>query len=175
MDSPGSSRRGFLTVMAGAIGAVIAGILAVPALRFLIFPAGRRVVSGSSDFVPVASAGALRGKPLRVEITAAVQRDAWSQVENVRLGSAWLVKGKNGDITALTTTCPHLGCSIDYDAQADNFRCPCHKSAFALTGDRISGPAKRGMDPLEARVDPDGRVSVRFKKFRQDVPEREEA
>jgi quinol---cytochrome c reductase iron-sulfur subunit, bacillus type len=174
MDSPGS-RRGFLGAVAATIGAVIAGILTFPALRFLVYPARRRIVSDSSDFVPVASAGAIREKPLRVEITAAVQRDAWSKVENVRLGSAWLVKGKDGDIRALTTTCPHLGCSIDYDPQADRFRCPCHKSTFALTGDRISGPAKRGMDPLDSRVEADGRVTVRFRKFKQDTSEREEA
>jgi hypothetical protein len=31
------------------------------------------------------------------------------------------------------------------------------------------------MDPLETKVDADGRVTVRFRRFKLDVPEREEA
>ena len=42
------------------------------------------------------------------------------------------------------------------------------------TGERIEGPAKRGMDPLETQVDEQGRVSVRFRRFKQDSASREE-
>jgi menaquinol-cytochrome c reductase iron-sulfur subunit len=111
---------------------------------------------------------------LDVTVCAAAQRDAWARVENVRLGAAWLVRTPSG-IRAFTTTCPHLGCSVDFDEHANEFRCPCHTSSFAVSGDRISGPAKRGLDPLETQVDEDGRVSVRFRRFKPDVPEREDA
>jgi Rieske Fe-S protein len=129
--------------------------------------------------VPVTRADLVTERPLRVEITVAQQRDAWSKVENVRLGAAWLVRRPNRaggtEIRAFTTTCPHLGCPVDFDPNADAFRCPCHTSSFDKDGNRVSGPAKRGMDPLETQIGADGRVSIRFRRFKPDVPEREEA
>jgi menaquinol-cytochrome c reductase iron-sulfur subunit len=166
-----SSRRGFLKIVTVALGGLVGVILAIPALRFLAFPVGRKTVEGPNDLIPVADADAVGDKPLRVEITAEHERDAWAKVEKVRLGAAWLVR-RGQDIVALSTTCPHLGCAVDFDPKADNFRCPCHTSSFDRAGNRLSGPAKRGMDPLEAKVE-DGRVLVRFRRFKLDVPERE--
>jgi Rieske Fe-S protein len=169
------TRRGFLKLVTVALGGLVGAVLAVPALRFVIFPTRRKIVSGSNDMVPVAQASSVGDKPLRVEITVPEQRDAWSKVTNVRLGAAWLVRASASEIRAFTTTCPHLGCSVDYDAQTGVFRCPCHTSSFDKDGNRVSGPAKRGLDPLETKVDADGRVTVRFQRFKPDVPEREEA
>jgi Rieske Fe-S protein len=150
-------------------------VLAVPIVQTLIFPTRRRVVSGSNDPVPVANASAVGATPLRVEITAAEQHDAYAKVTNVRLGAAWLVRGADQQIHAFSTTCPHLGCAVDYSKETKDFRCPCHKSAFATDGSRVSGPAKRGLDELETSVDPDGQVRVRFARFKLDVAEREDA
>jgi Rieske Fe-S protein len=77
-------------------------------------------------------------------------------------------------VQALSAVCPHLGCAVDFDTQAGVFKCPCHKSAFGLDGAKISGPSKRGLDPLPVRVD-DGRVKVTFIRFRSDIAEREPA
>lgn len=153
---------------------MIGAVLAVPAVRFVLFPARRKIVDGPDAMVPVALADSVTEKPLRVEVAVAEQRDAWSKAQEVRLGAAWLVRD-GAQIRAFSTTCPHLGCSVDYDPTADAFRCPCHTSAFDRDGNRVSGPAKRGMDPLETRIDADGRVSVRFRRFRLDTSEREEA
>jgi menaquinol-cytochrome c reductase iron-sulfur subunit len=168
------TRRGFLKLVTVALGGIVGAVLAFPAIRFVIFPTKRKIVDGPDAMVPVALAEAVTDKPLRVEITISQQRDAWAKADNVKLGAAWLVKA-GGEIRAFTNTCPHLGCSVDYDPKADAFRCPCHTSAFDKTGARVSGPAKRGMDPLETRVDADGRVAVRFRRFKLDVPEREES
>jgi Rieske Fe-S protein len=171
------SRRGFLKLITVALSGLVGAVVAIPAIRFVIFPTRRKIVAGPDGMVPVALANAVGDKPLRVEITVPQQRDAWAKTENVRLGAAWLVRtGTEGaKIRAFTTTCPHLGCSVDYDPKADAFRCPCHKSAFDRSGERVSGPAKRGMDELETEVDADGRVTVRFRRFKLDVPEREES
>jgi Rieske Fe-S protein len=172
----GASRRSFLKALNLAVGGVIGAVFAIPALRFFLFPARRKIVEGPNDFIAVANdRQVVSGKPLRVEITAAEQRDAWSKVENVRLGAAWLVRDGEGGVKAFSTTCPHLGCAVDFDLQSGAFRCPCHTSSFTLAGERTDGPAKRGLDPLETRVDADGRVAVRFRRFKLDVAEREDA
>ena len=170
-----AGRRGFLKAVAVAAGGIIGAVLAVPAASFILFPTRRRIVEGAVGFVPVASAASVGDKPVRVEIVVPQQRDAWSRRENVALGAAWLLRDPSGQIRAFTTTCPHLGCAVDYDPRTDDFRCPCHASAFARTGERQAGPAKRGLDPLETQVDTDGRISIRFRRFKPDISEREEA
>src|SRR5439155_5519136 len=51
---------------------------------------------------------------------------------------------------ALITVCTHLGCTPNFLAAENKFKCPCHGSGFRLTGINFEGPAPR---PLErARV-----------------------
>ncbi len=168
-------RRGFLKALTVAVGGIIGAALAIPAGIFVIFPTRKKIVDGPGGFVPVGTVSGLGPKPTRVEIIAPKQRDAWSAQENVALGAAWLVRGAEGEIRAFSTTCPHLGCAVDYDPRGDHFRCPCHTSAFATaSGERLEGPAKRGLDPLETQVDDEGRISIRFRRFKQDIADREE-
>jgi menaquinol-cytochrome c reductase iron-sulfur subunit len=159
-DAPapsGDPRRTFiLKALNLAIGGAIGVALGVQLIRYLVFPAaaGRKIVRGSEGKVPVANDADLKeAEPLRVELIAPAVRDAWSKITNVPFGAAWLVRGKDGKPKALSTTCPHLGCSIDYNPSEKRFECPCHTSAFALDGSRIKGPTRRGMYDLDAEVD----------------------
>jgi Rieske Fe-S protein len=172
----GSSRRGFLKAATAALGAVVGAALAVPALRALLFPVGRRIVAAADGPIDVAAADAVPagGPPLRVPIVAASARDAWGRGEAVVVGAAYLSRAADGSIAALSAACPHLGCAIAYEASDDTFRCPCHKSAFRRGGDKIEGPSKRGLDPLPVEIE-GGRVKLRFVRYKPDVPEREPA
>ena len=171
------ARRGFLKTVTTLLGAAIGAVLAWPIVRYVVFPAGRRTVQGGGD--PVTVLGDERavqpGKPVRVEVVVPEQRDAWAKQTDVRLGAAWLVRGDDGQLRAFTTTCPHLGCAVDYDEAGKVFRCPCHTSAFGLDGARIGGPAKRGLDPLEVVADKDGPVKVKYEKFVSDTADRKKA
>lgn len=169
-------RRTFLGRVTLFLGGLVALVMAGPVARYLFFPVRGRIVDEGNEAVSVADdqqvvAGA---PPLRVEIVATSQKDAWSKLTSVRLGAAWLLRGKDGEVRAFSTTCPHLGCAVDYDEKKNQFRCPCHTSAFALDGTRSGGPAKRGLDPLETVVE-DGRVKVRFARFKADTAAREKA
>ena len=48
----------------------------------------------------------------------------------------FVVKGRT-----LTRTCPHNGCTLNYNNNSNMFVCPCHNSKFNLDGNCISGPA----------------------------------
>jgi len=167
------SRRSFLRAATLALGGAVGVVLAVPLVRYLFFPVGRKVVTSSSEPVDVIAESALvaGGPPVQVAIVAAQQRDAWVAREKVAVGSAWLAKDKAGKVTAFSAVCPHLGCAIGYDGASSSFRCPCHKSAFDPHGAKTAGPAKRGLDPLPVKVE-GGRVKVTFLRYRPDQPER---
>ena len=53
-----------------------------------------------------------------------------------RVGSA----GSAEDFLALSSTCPHLGCQVYWEAQRDRFFCPCHNGTFDRTGKATGGP-----------------------------------
>jgi Rieske Fe-S protein len=53
--------------------------------------------------------------------------------------------GAVSDFIALSSTCPHLGCQVHWEAAANRFFCPCHNGAFDPSGKAIAGP------PAEAK------------------------
>jgi Rieske Fe-S protein len=61
-------------------------------------------------------------------------------------------------IQALSLVCPHLGCTVE--PQADDFRCPCHGSRFDADGGLVNGPASQPLPPLHVEVREDGHVWV---------------
>jgi len=61
---------------------------------------------------------------------------AGATVAVARLGNA----GTDQDFLALSSTCPHLGCQVHWEAQNHRFFCPCHNGAFDPTGKATSGP-----------------------------------
>jgi menaquinol-cytochrome c reductase iron-sulfur subunit len=151
-------------VVAG-LATAIGLALALPSAAFLLFPARRRVVYGGDEPLDVGLLDALPdGKPTRVTLTAPLRRDAWTAFADVPLGACWLLR-QGGEVRALSTVCPHAGCSIDWNEAKGQFGCPCHDSAFAKSGERVKGPAPRGMDALEVAVQK-GRVSVLFRRFK---------
>lgn len=48
--------------------------------------------------------------------------------------------GDAGDFIALSSTCPHLGCQVHWEAQNDRYFCPCHNGTFDAQGVGTGGP-----------------------------------
>jgi len=74
-------------------------------------------------------------------------------------GKFWLVnvdKEVDGEprkgVLALFKVCTHLGCLYQWKDVTFRFECPCHGSKFQLTGDYISGPARRSLDRFVIRT-----------------------
>jgi cytochrome b6-f complex iron-sulfur subunit len=44
------------------------------------------------------------------------------------------------DFLALSSVCPHLGCSVHWEGAQDRFFCPCHNGAFDRQGKATEGP-----------------------------------
>lgn len=60
------------------------------------------------------------------------------------------------DFVALSSTCPHLGCQVHWQADQNRYFCPCHNGTFDPAGKGIGGPpgdAGQSLKPFELRVD----------------------
>lgn len=167
-DGHDTSRRGALKLGVGLLGVGLAAIPAVPAIGYLVHPLGGG--DKHTGFVPAGKRAGFGATPVRVDLRAD-RVDAWSRESGVKLGSCWVVE-REGKLTALSTSCPHLGCAVDYDEAAQKFKCPCHRSAFSLDGKVEEGPSPRPMDTLELQ-EQEGLVAIRFQRFRTGVSDKE--
>jgi len=106
-----------------------------------------------AEFVAVAFAF-LRPRKLKVRgedtdsiITAgAVERFEPNSVTAFVRGKFYLARLEDGGFLALSRTCTHLGCSVPWVEKEMKFACPCHGSAFDITGNVIEAPAPRALD-----------------------------
>jgi len=189
-------RRSFLTRFAATvIGGLVAIFPFAAGVGVLCDPLRRRSDGGGAGngnaaangvkFLPVCPLDQLPddGVPRRFSLMADVT-DAWSRRLGQPIGAVYLVRAAadGGDdeaeakITAFTTTCPHLGCAVEFNPDASQFECPCHKSGFAPDGHQVFGPSRRGLDTLEVKLEPHAgqpTVWVAYQRFRTGVPTKE--
>ncbi|HRH59028.1 MAG TPA: Rieske (2Fe-2S) protein [Chitinophagaceae bacterium] len=56
------------------------------------------------------------------------------------------------DFTALSLTCTHQGCTINYDQSTEEFKCPCHGSEFDINGNVLQGPASSPLTKFKISI-----------------------
>jgi menaquinol-cytochrome c reductase iron-sulfur subunit len=166
------NRREVYRLGALALGNLFGLALAVPGLKYLLDPLGRR--SGSGDIQAITRLGQLAvGQPQAFSIIAG-RLDAWVQYPREAVGTVWLVRQPDDSVLALSAECPHLSCPVSLAARGKSFLCPCHSASFALDGTRTNPVAARGMDRLEVELsaDPDPEIRVKFERFQPQSAEK---
>jgi len=132
----GYSRRRWLTFLLGTtLGATLVSFL-YPVLRYLVPPETSEpslseveldvkasdIAPNSGRIVPFA------GKPVILFRTAA------------------------GELRALTATCTHLACTVQYRGDRGDIWCACHNGVYDSNGTNISGPPPRPLTRLDVAV-----------------------
>lgn len=56
--------------------------------------------------------------------------------------------------------CTHLGCTPDWKASENKFKCPCHGSGYDSDAINFEGPAPRPMDRAHVELDAEGQIVV---------------
>jgi menaquinol-cytochrome c reductase iron-sulfur subunit len=169
-EATDAGRRKFMLTGIGVMGAGVGAIVAAPALPYVLYPLFEETTQGAGGFIPAGKPSQFSGTPVKVDLFSD-RVDAWSRVENVKIGSAWVVE-LGGELVAFSTVCPHLGCAIDYDPQVGKFKCPCHRSWFSLAGEVEEGPSPRALDRLEVKSE-DKLVAIRYERFKQGIADKE--
>lgn len=123
-------RRHFLSLLWGGLG--------LAALAELIWVAGSFLRPGRSVLQDATSEGLMPA--------GGVDAFQPGSVTAFPRGRFYLVRLADGGFLALSRRCPHLGCTLPWVAEENQFVCPCHASVFDIQGAVIRSPAPRGMD-----------------------------
>jgi cytochrome b6-f complex iron-sulfur subunit len=71
----------------------------------------------------------------------------------------WVTKTSDR-LFVIYARCTHLGCTPDWKASENKFKCPCHGSGYDSEGINFEGPAPRPMDRAKVALDAEGQVVV---------------
>ena len=72
---------------------------------------------------------------------------------------ALLIRDDEGGYRALSATCTHLNCTVQYRGDLKQIWCACHNGFYDLAGKNLSGPPPRPLDAYRVHV-VDGEVVV---------------
>ena len=133
------SRRTFLKVAAGALGACYAGGIGYPVYRYLASPVEKAESVAAVNEVTVPDA-------------TAIPRNA-ALMFKFGTKPAMLIHHEDDTWTAVSAVCTHLGCTAGYDPQEKRIFCPCHNGVYdAKTGANVSGPPPKPLDRFNVEI-----------------------
>lgn len=125
------------------VWASIAGFLTTCFLMFLRFFLPRSILEPSSTF----RIGSPNDYALGVDTK-------WQQQYRI-----WVTKTSDR-LFVIYARCTHLGCTPDWKASENKFKCPCHGSGYDSEGIAFEGPAPRPMDRAHVELDAEGQIVV---------------
>jgi cytochrome b6-f complex iron-sulfur subunit len=66
-----------------------------------------------------------------------------------------VIRKKNGDFRALSATCTHLDCNVQYKSDTEQIWCACHNGFYNLEGKNISGPPPKPLPQYQVNISED--------------------
>jgi len=125
------------------VWASVAGFLTTSFLMFLRFFLPRSILEPSSTF----RVGFPADYALGVDTK-------WQQQYRI-----WVDKTSDR-IFVIYARCTHLGCTPDWKASENKFKCPCHGSGYDSEAINFEGPAPRPMDRAHVELEAEGQIVV---------------
>ncbi len=140
IEEPGekATRRAFI-VAAGAAGLCYTAALSYPIYRYLASP--EEMATNATAVTEVSLKDAQKLPP--------------GSVLMFKFGTApaMLIHHLDGTWASLSAVCTHLGCTVQYEAQADRIHCACHGGVYnAYTGANVSGPPPKPLHRFTVAV-----------------------
>jgi Rieske Fe-S protein len=130
-----NSRRNLLKIfLGGGIAASLATFF-YPVLRYLVPPAETNL---GVDSVVAATIHELKPNSSKI----------------FRFGSrpALLIRTAEGEYQAMSATCTHLSCTVQYRKDTQQVWCACHNGIYDLNGRNVSGPPPRPLEKYQVHI-----------------------
>lgn len=128
-------RRNFLRTLFGWAATVVVGLLFYPLLKYTRYK--------------------VKPQPRYITVKGPLPAGGYHAERDFILFS-------NGEKAhAVSRTCTHLGCRVQFLEDKQYIECPCHQSRFSSNGERITGPAERNLPvyAVEIKYDTKGEPS----------------
>ena len=122
---------------------------------FLGFVALAEFILVAVDFLRPGKSKAIQDSTDAVIIGGPINKFSPNSVTAFVRGRFYLVRLEDGGFLALSRTCTHLGCTLPWVEKESKFVCPCHASAFDITGNVINAPAPRALDIYAVNIEND--------------------
>lgn len=128
-------RRRFVEALLGSGFLATAVAFLYPVWRYLIPP---KVAELGSDSVVAGHVGELKPNSGKI----------------FRFGDrpGLLIRTADGEYRAMSATCTHLSCTVQYRDDLREVWCACHNGMYDLNGRNISGPPPRPLEAFEVQV-----------------------
>jgi glycine/D-amino acid oxidase-like deaminating enzyme/nitrite reductase/ring-hydroxylating ferredoxin subunit len=85
-----------------------------------------------------------------VESTDQIPAGTGAVVQNGKSKLA-IYRADDGHLYAMSATCTHLGCVVNWNKTEKSWDCPCHGSRFDAFGKVINGPATKELEAVDVR------------------------
>lgn len=144
------SRRAFLNKLWAGLGALAFAEVIAMVIAFL--RPGKRLTPATGEAAIIVAGPVDNFEP--GSVSAFVQ------------GKFYLARLEDGGFLALSRSCTHLGCAIPWVEKESRFICPCHSSAFKITGEVANPPAARALDIYQVNIE-NGVLKVDTSKARK--------
>ena len=88
-------------------------------------------------------------KPVLIKVTDPLKQDRFL------IKDTFFLFSQKDQVWAVSRTCTHLGCRLNYKEKENILECPCHQSRFAITGEVLKGPAQRALTQYDVEINAD--------------------
>ncbi len=152
------ARRRALVVFVNTALALVGGGLTALLGAFALRPSG---AAAAGRWIRAGSTGDLKPDEPAPRILSVPRVDGWYRARARE--TVFVVWDGRDTVRAMSATCTHLGCQVQWDGAAKHFKCPCHGGVYAADGTVVSGPPPRPLAVVDARIDPaDASILVRL-------------
>jgi len=130
----------FSSVIAVALGAVLAGFGISPALK-----------KKEEEWIEVGGVSALEADKPKEVVYYYLKKDGW--LEKKVKGLVYVIKKEGNEIAAMSPTCTHLGCEVKWNEERREFLCPCHGGVYDINGKVASGPPPKPLSRYKIKFE----------------------
>ena len=149
-----ATRGEFLSLSTVGLGAVIGGVIGVPATAYLLAPVTKEVTFDPVFLGDVSKFNAEKGFS---PTAASYLEDPTNPATSSGLAFVHYTGKSNTDwhaedamFVVFSNRCMHLGCPVA--ANLTGFACPCHGGQYDQNGARIAGPPIRSLDRFQWEI-----------------------
>jgi len=131
----GTNRRKFLNSLLGIGGIGALSAIIYPIMSYLVPPKIAEVKVNSLKVGPVSDFANINSKIVKFGRTPVI-----------------LLKDNQGNFKALSATCTHLDCIVQFDNEQQQILCACHGGRYDLTGENVSGPPPKPLKEFNVNI-----------------------